>query len=676
MSLLRKKSARSDGDYRVVARNLSGHDTTNVTGLEDNTVYTFRFVAYGPGGQTNGYPATVTTQAGAPEAPARPSFYNVTRRSVTVRLPSLPYGATSLTLQQKNSWRDDWGFRDIARGLEGRAIVPVDGLSPGTSYSFRCVAVGPGGFIIGRTATVTTDAQVYNPGGGYPYPYPYPPTYPGGYPYPPNYPYPYPQDYPFPPAYPEPGTSGPVYPPNTLPDAPPYTPNFPDTPNDPTQPLPITPAAPLPGVPDKPVVGEVTLDSIILTSPPLPQGAISLTLQGKVANVAGAEFQDLINNLAGGVAGRIGETQPGTSYIFRYLAIGAAGSTPGAEVRVLVPRPGEVVPVTPVTPPLEAPGDVLTPLGGAPDKSGLTAPLFARTGARGALAAVPNLPAGHTLNALQIKTWEQGDEAFRDANLEELVQGENGQSVAIRGLEADGNYSVRWVADGPAGRIYGPTATLTTEPNAATPQAPEAPVVEGFATRGAGVTARVIAPPLPPGARYLRLQIRRADEVAAAFRDWQAADEGAVLELWDMAPQVAYVLRWVAIGEPNSTPVEGPEIAFTPGEALRRLPQPTIVAVGPSEIWVQPREVPPGATQLVLQIKPQDKPSAIWVPASLLPLTEGAPLRAGYLWPTTNYQLRWVATTEKGEVASREVAVATRAANPPSNPPTNPPDGR
>ena len=65
----------------------------------------------------------------------------------------------------------------------------------------------------------------------------------------------------------------------------------------------------------------------------------------------------------------------------------------------------------------------------------------------------------------------------------------------------------------------------------------------------------------------------------------------------------------------------GPEIVVKPGETLSQLPAPGVVAVGTGEIWVQPQEVPPGAAQLTLEVRPRNSQNAVFVPVTLLPLS-------------------------------------------------------
>jgi hypothetical protein len=210
--------------------------------------------------------------------------------------------------------------------------------------------------------------------------------------------------------------------------------------------------------------------------------------------------------------------------------------------------------------------------------------------------------------------------------------------------------------------VAGPTATLVAEATGATPGVPEAPVVDEMVPNGATVTARLTTPTLPPGARYLRLQVRRPDEVAAAYHTWGEFTEGALVELWGLTPNANTIIRWVAIGDPGEES-PGPEVGIMPAaNQTQALLAPAIVAVGTDEIWVQPREVPAGAHGLTLQIKPQNSTQAIWVPVSLLPGAENQPLRTGYLWPGKAYLLRWVAQTDAGFIEGTPISITTRVA--------------
>jgi hypothetical protein len=275
---------------------------------------------------------------------------------------------------------------------------------------------------------------------------------------------------------------------------------------------------------------------------------------------------------------------------------------------------------------------------------------------------VPSLPEGYKLAALEIHGWEDEDTAFQGAQLEELVQTPEGFAVALRGLAPNALYRVRWAADGPQGRIYGPSSTLATEPESIPLRVPDAPQIESFTTQGGGVMARLLAPQLPPGARYLLLQVKASNDPVGDFADAQAATEDAPVELWGMERDRTYTIRWVAVGEPDSAPVAGPELVVKPGENLNQLPAPGVVAVGASEIWVQPQDVPPGAAQLTLEIRPRDAQNAVFVPAALLPTNEGQPLRIGYLWPNTAYVLRWTAQAAGAALNGKTIEITTRVA--------------
>lgn|GEM_PF-6668274 len=166
LRLEKKKAGEPDSAYAAVftlSSEVTG--TREVTGLEAGTEYLFRYVAIGSGSDgfvaptTPGPATTVNTTPGAPTAPEPPevpAFSNIARNSLTVTTPELPLRAVSLTLQKKLSSELDTAYTDVETNLQGEQEVEVDGLTAGTSYHFRCVAVNAEGSTIGLAASVTT----------------------------------------------------------------------------------------------------------------------------------------------------------------------------------------------------------------------------------------------------------------------------------------------------------------------------------------------------------------------------------------------------------------------------------------------------------------------------------------------------------------------------------------
>lgn len=90
----------------------------------------------------------------APEAPDAPSFTNITPDSVRVVAPSLPEGATSLSLQQLIG--EDWVT--LYTSLSGGDHRDITGLTIDTEYTFRMLATGEGGETAGTSASITAAA--------------------------------------------------------------------------------------------------------------------------------------------------------------------------------------------------------------------------------------------------------------------------------------------------------------------------------------------------------------------------------------------------------------------------------------------------------------------------------------------------------------------------------------
>lgn len=157
LNLQQKLSSADDSTYVIVSTNVYSAYPVLVTGLTPLTSYTFRFVAVGLGGTTNGTAASVTTPEPAPDAPGTVSFSAITQTTLTATLPdTFPARATSLKLQRRVSYNNNNTFVDVAVNQVAGTAIAVTGLSPGTNYSFRCVAVGAGGSTPGAESGVAT----------------------------------------------------------------------------------------------------------------------------------------------------------------------------------------------------------------------------------------------------------------------------------------------------------------------------------------------------------------------------------------------------------------------------------------------------------------------------------------------------------------------------------------
>ncbi len=97
--LQRKLATAPDSEYVTLTQSAS--ESYVATDLTDQTSYAFRYVAVGDGGQTEGLSATVEThQVDPPSAPLAPSVQSVAITSVDLKMPALPYGAATLSLQR------------------------------------------------------------------------------------------------------------------------------------------------------------------------------------------------------------------------------------------------------------------------------------------------------------------------------------------------------------------------------------------------------------------------------------------------------------------------------------------------------------------------------------------------------------------------------------------------
>lgn len=146
----------SSGAWTVAVAGATGAVVTD-SNLVPGMTYEFQWVAVGNNGQVPGSVTTVTLPSGAPPVPGTPVFSNLTDSSVVVSTPAfsaLP--GLTLSLQQKLTGSPDASFITAVDNVPSSASIEVDGLVPGTAYTFRFVLTDPGGATPGAVGTLTT----------------------------------------------------------------------------------------------------------------------------------------------------------------------------------------------------------------------------------------------------------------------------------------------------------------------------------------------------------------------------------------------------------------------------------------------------------------------------------------------------------------------------------------
>ena len=138
--------------WATVATGLPGSSFYEDKTLSPATVYWYRVVALNGSGAalTTGDPVIASTRPlppTAPDAPGVPASGVVTATSITVTAPgpALPARADALILQVKLPTQLDSDYADVGKVLGAGETRVAASLTPETTYRFRFVAVGAGG---------------------------------------------------------------------------------------------------------------------------------------------------------------------------------------------------------------------------------------------------------------------------------------------------------------------------------------------------------------------------------------------------------------------------------------------------------------------------------------------------------------------------------------------------
>lgn len=537
-----KWSNSSGGPYTTIS---VGNSTSyshsylppNYSPLTNGTTYYYVVSATNSGGESANSSEVSAIPTATAAAPGVPTFSNITPGSITVTTPAtLPANSSSLSLQQSNSYyATTW--TTIATGLAPNTAFNVTGLTPGTTYYFRCVAVGVGGSTAGNSASATT-VSLPLPGnatfsnitpGSMTVTAPALPLYAdslslqqtigsgGGL------------------------SSSDVFTTvatglaagaqTNLTGLKPSTPNpvyyyfryvavgsYGSAIGNSTS---VTTASL--SAPGAPSFGAITPVSIAVISPAVPTYSTSLTLQMKLSSDPDTAYTNLATGItAANVTTPANGLLPATYYTFRYVGVGTYGSINGN-------------PVGTATQSLPAPA--------APTLSNVTATTLTAT--------LPTIPMYADSMSLQQKVTNQADTFYRT-----IASGlTSGAGVPVTGLMGSTSYSFRAVAVKGAASTTGPAATATT--TLVGPQKPGLPMFSDLSSIG----VRVTSPILPPGASSLTLQKKlhgQADSTYANVASGLAG--GAVTDVGGLSPATAYTFRYQAVGPGGTSNGDGADL--------------------------------------------------------------------------------------------------------------------
>ena len=497
---------------------LAGGTTVSKTGLTPTTTYTYRVVAVNAYGSTNGNSFTVLTPSGLPSAPGVAASSSVTATSLTLTMPTLPANAVSLTLQITADGGSTWN--SLSTGLAGGATAPQTGMTAGTTYTYRVLAVNSYGSTAGTTFTATTASLPSAPGV----------------------------------ATPSNVTATsltltmPVLPANATSLTLQLSSNGGTTWNDANTGLAGGAAvsetgltagatyvfrvlavnaygstagasnwvfmASLPSTPGVAASSSVTATSFTLTLPSLPANTDSLTLQNSTDG--GSTWNEVLNSLPGGFALAQSGLAQNTTYTYRVLAVNSYGSTAGSSFSVTTAS-----------------------LPGVPDPAWVN-----YTSATAFTVVMPSwLPANAASFTLQNST--NGGSTWNTLNTSLAAAA----GVARTGLTTGASYMFRLLAVNTAGSTAGTSFTAV----AGAPTSPGQPGLAGVSITPTSATSfNLTMPGLPTGATTLTLQTSTDGGTTWGNANTGLAG-GAVVSKTGLTSGATYYYRVLAVNTNGST---------------------------------------------------------------------------------------------------------------------------
>jgi type II secretory pathway pseudopilin PulG len=137
-SSLTLEYSTNGASWTVIGSGYAGGATVNVTGKTAGSSNCYYVMAVGTYGNTNGN-SIIVRPGNAPATPGIPALTTIGNTSFTLTMPSLPVGATSLTLEVWNG--SAWVVDGTNSGLAGGATVSETGKTAGSTYYYMVEAV-------------------------------------------------------------------------------------------------------------------------------------------------------------------------------------------------------------------------------------------------------------------------------------------------------------------------------------------------------------------------------------------------------------------------------------------------------------------------------------------------------------------------------------------------------
>lgn len=141
--------------WTTIVAGLAALQNFQDTGLNDLTQYRYRLVSVGSTSTTPGPAVIITTLPRLPDAPAAPTYANITSTGYDLTVPAMPPFGLTMDMQRSP---DDATWTTVDTGLTGGEFFTATGEASGVPIYYRMIAFNARGSTIGPSSSVTPNA--------------------------------------------------------------------------------------------------------------------------------------------------------------------------------------------------------------------------------------------------------------------------------------------------------------------------------------------------------------------------------------------------------------------------------------------------------------------------------------------------------------------------------------